>query len=70
MKRFYFLFPKGIKLTPKGRRARRGQTLVEYSLIIAVIVIAVLGVVLTVGKQTTTLYSSIQSQVARTGTGS
>jgi Flp pilus assembly pilin Flp len=54
----------------KQRSTRRGQTLVEYSLIIGVVVIVAIGTLMTLGTQTKTLFSSINSQVARTSTGS
>ena len=51
------------------RPSRRGQTLVEYALIIAVIATVAIGVLVTLGQQTKTLFSAVTSQVSR-GTAS
>jgi len=51
-------------------RARRGQTLVEYALIISLIVVLSVAVLLQFGGTLKGFYSTINSQVARTGTGS
>jgi Flp pilus assembly pilin Flp len=51
-------------------RARRGQTLVEYALILALIVVISVAVLLQMGGTLHALYSTIDSQVARTSTGS
>ncbi len=42
-------------------RGRRGQTLVEYALILAIISIVAIGVLITMGGQVKTIYSSIGS---------
>ena len=48
-----------------GRRLhRRGQTLVEYALILAIISVVTVGVIINLGKQVTGIYSGINSVVA------
>lgn len=55
----------------KARRQRRGQTLVEYALIIAALAIVAVAVLSAVGGTTFNIYSTIiNEQVARTQTGS
>ncbi len=51
-------------------RSRRGQTLVEYALILALIVVVSVAILLQMGGTLHALYSTIDSQVARTATGS
>ena len=50
---------------PVKRRTRRGQTLVEYGLILVVVSIIAIGVLIMLGNQTKRLYSSINSQIER-----
>jgi Flp pilus assembly pilin Flp len=52
--------------TPMSIRlhARRGQTLVEYALILAVISIVAIGVLINLGQQTKGVYSTIFSVIA------
>jgi Flp pilus assembly pilin Flp len=45
-------------------KSSRGQTLVEYALIIAVISIVAIGVLINVGQQIKSTYTSIDAQVA------
>jgi Flp pilus assembly pilin Flp len=45
----------------------RGQTLVEYALILAVISIVAIGVLINVGQNLKGVYSMIDSQVATAG---
>jgi Flp pilus assembly pilin Flp len=54
----------------KLRRNCSGQTLVEYALILAFIVIVSIGVLVSTGTSLRGLYSTISSQVARANTGS
>lgn len=42
-----------------GRRPERGQALVEYALILALIALVVIIMLLLTGKQVTNLYSNI-----------
>jgi Flp pilus assembly pilin Flp len=42
----------------------RGQTLVEYALILAIISIVIVGVVVNLGNEVKTIYTGINSQVA------
>lgn len=51
-------------------RARRGQTLVEYSLILALIIILSVVVLIQFGGTLKGFYSTINSQVALAGSGS
>ncbi len=46
---------------------RRGQTLVEYSLILAVISIVAIGVLISMGQQVKSVYSMIDSQITTAG---
>jgi Flp pilus assembly pilin Flp len=51
--------------TRAWRRAfRRGQTLVEYALILAFISIVAIGVMVSLGQQTKSLYSMITSNIS------
>jgi Flp pilus assembly pilin Flp len=45
----------------QGARGRRGQTLVEYALILAIISVVAIGVLLTMGQQVRGIYSNINS---------
>jgi Flp pilus assembly pilin Flp len=42
----------------------RGQTLVEYALIIAIISIVIVGVIVNLGNEVKSIYTGINSQVA------
>jgi Flp pilus assembly pilin Flp len=46
-----------------GQRYRRGQTLVEYALILAIISVVAIGVLITMGGQVKTIYSNIDSSL-------
>jgi Flp pilus assembly pilin Flp len=46
-------------------RTRRGQTLVEYAIIIALIAVVAIGVLISLGNQTKGFYSFVSSQVAK-----
>jgi Flp pilus assembly pilin Flp len=46
---------------------RRGQTLVEYALILAIISIVAIAVLLQVGQNVTAVYSMIDSQIINAG---
>ncbi len=52
---------KGL-LSGSGRR--RGQTLVEYALILAIISVVAIGVLITMGGQVKTIYSNINTSIA------
>ncbi len=43
--------------------SRRGQTLVEYALILAIISVVAIGVLITMGGQVKTIYSNINSSI-------
>ncbi|HEX4141627.1 MAG TPA: Flp family type IVb pilin [Candidatus Methylacidiphilales bacterium] len=44
-------------------RHRRGQTLVEYALILAIISVVAIGVLITMGGQVKQIYSNIDSSL-------
>jgi Flp pilus assembly pilin Flp len=46
-----------------GQRHRRGQTLVEYALILAIISVVAIGVLITMGGQVKTIYSNIDGSL-------
>ena len=50
-----------------AREERLGQTLVEYALIIAVMSIVAVGVLISLGSQTKSIYTAITSQISRAG---
>jgi Flp pilus assembly pilin Flp len=54
----------------RGRRAVRGQTLVEYALILAIISILAIAMMLQLTGNVRAIYSNIDSQVSRSNTGS
>jgi len=47
----------------KKYHRRRGQTLVEYALILAIISVVAIGVLITMGGQVKTIYSNIDSSI-------
>jgi Flp pilus assembly pilin Flp len=49
---------------PQRRAFRRGQTLVEYALILAIISVVAIGVMINLGQQVKGVYSTITSVVA------
>jgi len=55
----FTLMARWCRLTP-----RRGQTLVEYALILAIISVVAIGVMISLGKQVSGVYSTITSVVA------
>jgi Flp pilus assembly pilin Flp len=55
---------------PRTRRTKGGQTLVEYALILAIISILAIAMMLQLTGNVRTIYSNIDSQVARSSTGS
>jgi pilus assembly protein Flp/PilA len=46
-----------------GAQSRRGQTLVEYALILAIISVVAIGVLITMGGQVKGIYSNIDSSI-------
>jgi Flp pilus assembly pilin Flp len=58
------------RIRARRNRRRRGQTLVEYALIVSIISIVAVGVLITLGQQTHAIYTMINSQIARSSTGS
>jgi Flp pilus assembly pilin Flp len=62
------LFRRSTRLKAHPARWKnRGQTLVEYALIIAVMSIVAVGVLITLGQQTKSIYTAISSQISRAG---
>ena len=53
-----------------GKRRRRGQTLVEYALILAIISVVAIGVLITLGGQVKTIYSIVDSSLVSAAAGS
>ena len=51
-----------------GQRQEKGQTLIEYALIIALIVIVVIAAMLLLGPQIATLYKTITDCLSDTAT--
>jgi len=51
-------------LRSQRRSHRRGQTLVEYALILAIISVVAIGVMISLGQQVKGVYSTITSVVA------
>jgi Flp pilus assembly pilin Flp len=54
----------------RARHAKRGQTLVEYALILAIISILAIAMMLQLTGNVRAIYSNIDSQVARSNVGS
>ena len=52
------------KLSMLGARQEKGQTLIEYALIIALIVIVVIAAMLLLGPQIARLYNTITCRLA------
>jgi len=66
IKRPVFLYPiRAVR--SRWRKRCRGQTLVEYALILAIISVVLIGVIVNLGKQVTTIFSTVESQVAIAG---
>jgi len=64
------LLNKALAIWPQVRDSEKGQTLVEYALIIALIVIVTLAVLLSTGTTLKSMFCTINSQVGRASTGS
>jgi Flp pilus assembly pilin Flp len=65
--------PKCMSSNPfqcRSERAKRGQTLVEYALILAIISIVAIAMMLQLTGNVRQIYSNIDSQVARSSSGS
>ena len=54
----------------KPKRIKKGQTLVEYALILAIISILAIAMMLQLTGNVRAIYSNIDSQVARSNVGS
>jgi len=52
------------KCAVRRMKSRRGQTLVEYALILAFISVVAIAVLISLGGQIKSVYSTISSQVA------
>jgi Flp pilus assembly pilin Flp len=59
-----------IPILRRSRGARRGQTLVEYALILAIISVLAIAMMLQLTGNVRQIYSNIGSQVSRANTGS
>ena len=55
---------KSAKVALRRMKNKKGQTLVEYALILAFISVVAISVLLTLGKQVTGVFSTITSQLA------
>ncbi len=64
IKKQAFLFLARVKAQLRYPKSRRGQTLVEYALILAVISIVAIGVLINLGSQIKGVYTMINSQIA------
>jgi len=53
-----------LKARSQRNKARQGQTLVEYSLILAIISVVAIGVLINMGQQVKGIYTTIDSVVA------
>jgi Flp pilus assembly pilin Flp len=67
---FFQRLKKSRSLSRKLTRQQKGQTLVEYALIISLIVVVTIAVLIQMGTTLKGLYSTIGSQVNRANTGS
>ena len=52
------------KAALRRMKSRKGQTLVEYALILAFISVVAIGVLLALGRQVQAAFTSISSQIA------
>jgi len=52
------------KVALRRMKSKKGQTLVEYALILAFISVVAISVLLTLGKQVTGVFSNVNSQLA------
>jgi Flp pilus assembly pilin Flp len=52
-----------MKIIRKRRQSRKGQTLVEYALILAFIAVVAISVLINVGKTIRSVFSTINSQL-------
>ena len=64
IKRPVFLYPIRMAVQLRRPTCCRGQTLVEYALILAVISIVAIGVMVSMGQQVKSVYSTINSTIA------
>ena len=65
IKRPVFLYPMRMAVRLRRHTGCRGQTLVEYALIIAFISVVAIGVLISLGGNLKSVYTAIDSQVAR-----
>jgi Flp pilus assembly pilin Flp len=68
MKNPILFFPTGIKGAARRRRRLRGQTLVEYAMIIGFIAIVAVGCLYGLEQQTGNLYTKISSAMSQVNT--
>ena len=53
-----------VKVTPRRLQGRKGQTLVEYALILSFISVVAFAVLVAMGNQIKTVFTTITSQIA------
>jgi Flp pilus assembly pilin Flp len=53
------------KIALRRMKSKKGQTLVEYALILAFISVVAISVLLALGKQVTGIFSTINSQLSQ-----
>ena len=58
----------GQHLRPGGVKRKRGQTLVEYALILAFVSLIAISVLISLGKEVNRIYSTVTSQLSTAGT--
>ncbi len=56
-----------MKSTPGTKKSKRGQTLVEYALILAFISVVAIAVLIRLGDEVKTIFTTITSQLAIAG---
>jgi Flp pilus assembly pilin Flp len=64
------MYPVVLRRSCSNRGPRRGQTLVEYALILAIISILAIAMLLQLSSNTRQIYSNINSQLSRGNVGS
>ena len=64
-----FLFSKRALVRLRRPIHCRGQTLVEYALILAIVSVVAIGVLINLGSQVKGVYSMIDSQITSAGMG-
>ena len=55
------------KIFPRQKRSKKGQTLVEYALILAFISVVAISVLIRLGSEVRIIFTTINSQLAYAG---